>query len=1242
MGITLRFWFFFSVLTLGLTGTALTIHYFVSPEDLLISRAKELEKTLHKKERRLADLLNDASFFGNFENINGNIDFQVTLIKDYADDEAIYFCVYRNHLLEFWSSDLIAFDSDVGLREGSSFIEIGNGYYEAIKKTKGDLSVVGLIPIKSNYSIHNDFLSSSFSPSLTPYNHTLEIAAYQDREVYRLRNWEGNYLFSVKQNALSTSYSKTNLELYLWLFSAFFGLLLVTSFCIWLVNKGYVWLSIAILFAFLFAVRFIDLQYGILDSQFSAAIFAPKYYVSSTIFRSLGAFMLNILCTLWFVRYLYAYRWLLLGRARSHSLTARVIGFLLCASILFISMHFSAILFEGLVQNSNIAFDLSNILQLNTLSWIGVISLCIVAYILYMLIEIMLAIAIKLGISNQLFLIMLCVLGGLLAIAQVGLGIFDFTLLLSIGIITLLWRHAYFSIRLNFANILLVILLFAVICTIKRAEYMHTKNIETMKLTLQRLDNADDVNAIPAFFKLEEEIKKDPILSDYFSNPNRYNAQLLSEYIRKTYFSGYLSRYEFNLSVRSSTDQLLSTGPQDQRMPNYRELVEQGALKVTNNFYRGSKGFGTLYYFAVIPINVESEDDLGVMTIDLTNRLYDRYTRFPPVLAEGTIENLNDLDNRSLAVYENGKLVNQFGKQVFDIQQPFDLLPPYDFQVESFEDQLQVAYKNGDGVVLAMRQLNPGFWAQLASLSFLFLCLLISASLIITKKGLINTLFDYDLSWRSLRRWAIVSYNKISYSARIQAIFVGAVILTLLIMGIITFVGINNQHEDLIDMASVKKVNQVVNSLEGPIVHISNVSLNDQQEEMLHTIAEVSDSDINLYTVDGKLFFSTQPKIYDLGFISQYMEPFAYLNINKYERADFLQTEFISLLGFSVVYAPLKDENNLTVAYLGMSNYMSGIDMTDHIGALLNTLMNVYALVIVALGLTAAYVANRITSPLLLVQRSLSKTDIVKNNEPIKWNRNDEIGALVRAYNQMIIALDESARKLARSERESAWREMAKQVAHEIKNPLTPLKLGLQLLERAWREDDPDFDRKFERFSKSFLEQIDSLAFIASEFSSFAKMPEGKMQDVDICDVLEKAVDIYGNSPAVDITLDLSCDGSTYIRGDKDQLLRSFNNLLKNAIEAGGENTCQIEIRLWVDRKNNVQISIKDNGKGIDEEIKDKIFQPNFTTKSSGTGLGLAFVKQTIESIDGLISYSTIQGFGTTFYITIPLKADTP
>ncbi len=254
-----------------------------------------------------------------------------------------------------------------------------------------------------------------------------------------------------------------------------------------------------------------------------------------------------------------------------------------------------------------------------------------------------------------------------------------------------------------------------------------------------------------------------------------------------------------------------------------------------------------------------------------------------------------------------------------------------------------------------------------------------------------------------------------------------------------------------------------------------------------------------------------------------------------------------------------------------------------------------------------------------------------------KSDRKNEVAQLIEEYQNKIHTLEERTKKLAQSERETAWREMAKLVAHEIKNPLTPLKLGVQLLKKSWEENDPDFDQKFEKFSSSFIEQIESLSLIASEFSNFAKMPEMVLEKLDLIELVAQSAEVYQKTEGIKISIyKLNCR-RIWVQADKVQLLRSFNNLIKNAVEAlSHQKNGDIKITLQKDARWGY-LDISDNGSGINENLREKIFSPNFTTKTSGTGLGLAFVKQSLSIIGGNIHFET-SGNGTTFFIRIPRK----
>ena len=462
------------------------------------------------------------------------------------------------------------------------------------------------------------------------------------------------------------------------------------------------------------------------------------------------------------------------------------------------------------------------------------------------------------------------------------------------------------------------------------------------------------------------------------------------------------------------------------------------------------------------------------------------------------------------------------------------------------------------------------------------------------------------------------------------------VVITLVLVGIITLVSISTQYQNQQTAIIRDKITRITDAFESGQLGQYLTTVTDASRINFDRLASSYSTDLILFNKAGDLLITTQPKIYEYGLIARRMNGRAFIALNKLKKSEFTNDETIGNLKYKSTYAPLRSPNGAVVAYLQLPYFSNEADYNERIGSLVNIMINIYTLIFIAIGLFAVIIARQITAPLSFIQSSLGKIVYGKKNEPIKWQRDDEIGALVKEYNHMLNALENSAQKLAQSERESAWREMAKQVAHEIKNPLTPLKLGLQLLDKSWRDKDPKFDQKFERFSKSFVEQIESLSSIASEFSAFAKMPDTRIERINIFDMLNQAVTIFKQMDNVTINYH-SAEAPFYVNADRDQLLRCFNNLLKNAIEATpAERHSRIDIEYALTEKN-ILLTLKDNGNGIPENMREKIFEPNFTTKSSGTGLGLAFVKNSIENAGGKVWFETKLASGTTFFMSLPL-----
>lgn len=301
----------------------------------------------------------------------------------------------------------------------------------------------------------------------------------------------------------------------------------------------------------------------------------------------------------------------------------------------------------------------------------------------------------------------------------------------------------------------------------------------------------------------------------------------------------------------------------------------------------------------------------------------------------------------------------------------------------------------------------------------------------------------------------------------------------------------------------------------------------------------------------------------------------------------------------------------------------------------LGELLQSYVLLFLMAALVAYLLSTYITRSLQEIGDKMKGVQLGAQNEPLKWASNDEIGSLVKEYNRMLAELEKSATMLAQEERESAWREMAKQVAHEIKNPLTPMKLRVQHLLRSWDDQSPDFDKKLKVYVQSMTEQIDTLSRIANEFSNFAKMPKPNLECIDAVALVKTASEIYHNQEKYDFVLRVYNVENPMVMADKDQMVRVINNLITNAIQAipeGRRGNIDVAVR---ECKNRIIIRVSDNGVGISEEGKSKIFVPNFTTKSTGTGLGLAMVKNIMNHSGGRVFFWSKEGKGASFYIEL-------
>jgi nitrogen fixation/metabolism regulation signal transduction histidine kinase len=283
--------------------------------------------------------------------------------------------------------------------------------------------------------------------------------------------------------------------------------------------------------------------------------------------------------------------------------------------------------------------------------------------------------------------------------------------------------------------------------------------------------------------------------------------------------------------------------------------------------------------------------------------------------------------------------------------------------------------------------------------------------------------------------------------------------------------------------------------------------------------------------------------------------------------------------------------------------------------------------------LFAFFISKYITRSLETISDMMERTDLSKQNKKIFIeNPGEEIEKLISAYNSMIDELGHSAAKLAKGEREQAWREMAKQVAHEIKNPLTPMRLSVQSFERKFDPKDPNIQEKVKEYSNTLIQQIDTMSSIASAFSNFAEMPAQQNETLNVVKIVKLALDIF-NEDYIHFIADKE---EIIAKLDRTQLIRVVTNLVKNAIQAVPDVKSPRVLVSVSSEENMVKISVADNGIGIEKENEEKIFEPKFTTKTSGMGLGLGMVKNIVETYKGTIKFTSQPGKGTVFCVKFP------
>ena len=482
-------------------------------------------------------------------------------------------------------------------------------------------------------------------------------------------------------------------------------------------------------------------------------------------------------------------------------------------------------------------------------------------------------------------------------------------------------------------------------------------------------------------------------------------------------------------------------------------------------------------------------------------------------------------------------------------------------------------------------------------------------------------------------------FNNISLRIRIFIAMILLIFLaTVLIIGV-TIYQYNKQTTDYNVSRFGRKEESLKKEIDIQLYQRSNISVTTENlqgvfQKAIYEIAYIHNLEISMYDLEGKLLITSEPfGLKDS--IPPDLLPSKVSKLKLSKRVRVFEITENNNIKIETSYTYILDSISNRIGILKLEFNQDNSTQEYELKEFLTRLILVYFFMFLIAIMLAYFLSSYITRSIKSITDKMKRTRLNERNEKIVLSSaSAEIGILVEGYNNMIDELEESAVKLATSEREQAWREMAKQVAHEIKNPLTPMRLSVQSFERRFDINDPDIKVKLKEYSNTLIQQIDVMSSIAEAFSDFAKMPKQRKEKIEIIGVVKMALDIFSEEYVEYHPM----EKEIYANLDKTQLIRIVTNLVKNATQAVEEQQKPlIDVKVFLKNKK-IFIEVSDNGKGIKQEVEHLIFEPKFTTKTSGMGLGLPMIKNIIEAYDGSINFTSAEGEGTVFTVTLPNK----
>lgn len=1175
------------LLFLGLALFLADIGILLTKTHTIASLAEQTSKQLDGKLARMQSVLEMAQSGAQQE-------FNSIYSKDQI---AVY--EYTDQQLTYWNNSQVPVPAKLGKEFNTSFTKLRNGYYLVAKTKKASKTLVTLCLIKAKYDLQNDYLKNTFADWLgLPEDLGLKLESKGDHDV----KVSGQFLFSL--NGGESKYRSPITVV----ISSIILFLSIICFLLFVIQQTkhkplsyLVYMQVAGVLAIRFGLMYIKWPNFLYESDlYNLRIFgnAQSYFNSY-----LGDVLINSILLVWLA--VITYYWL----KNAQDKIAKIIFTGLTIGLLFIALQFHHHVINSIVSNSTISFDFMNLLRLSWFTYISLIPIVLAN----LAVLILLYVLIKYAFVKQ--------KQGYVFYLAITLGI---TLILNLSIPYSFWIErwwfvpvslivlaiAYLKIEKNILAIGSVLLAVALISSAILNFYVSKNEEQNFKIYSDKLIERQDAVLESEFYNLSEKIETNvPLnnLSQFVAfNGDKEFLQLL----KQNFFFGYFDRYniEFSMFDENCTPLIKNTQPILLNEGFFEEQIRYQSLETASpNLFFIDQYKQNSRYIARIQLGKNK------LYILFEPKFFEEVGAFPDLLIDESQKNLVNLRNLSYAVYRSGINNKMYG----DFSYPVNLNDTIKLSKLPSKYTHHYLYPDENStIVISTKGKDVSYYFTYNSYLFLFF------SMIAYLSYLIYSVFFSD------------RFQASSLTRRIQSTVILLLLLSIAAVGITSTKLVSSQFDKDNEKQLLEKSNTILSELSGLLQKSDTIT--DISKELIDlTIkkyAYVFNSEISIFDNGGSLYITSQPRLYELGLAAPLLNSEALHHLKNDLASSFCSRDKAGNLNYLSLYAPIYSANKKLLGYLNLPYFGKQSELINELSGIISTLINVYVILFIISILSGLILSGYITLPLRILKQQMAKVTLGTKNEAIAWQSDDEVGKLVTEYNAMIEKLEKSAGLLAKSERELAWREMAKQVAHEIKNPLTPMKLNLQYLQHVIKNNPDDFEERFTKASNNIIEQIDTLANIATEFSNFAKLPSGELEKVDLAEIIHSTVDLFEKENNITIKVNLHTP-NLFVLADKEQMLRVFNNLLKNAIQATTEVSdphIQINSKAYEDL---YLITISDNGCGIPESLKQKIFTPNFTTKSTGSGLGLAMIKNIFDTIGAKIWFESEEHKGSIFYL---------